>query len=133
MLPECFADIAYVKGFRDVEQAQRGSNGSTLKGKGLDVPLSVLSQQRLHVLKYFLKVPEHTAPAEPRCAKETLIEASRRAGCQRFWPTPNTTASKRTPSIPVLYSDGPNQVIPTATATATALPQLLDFYHAGQT
>ena len=57
ILPECFADIAYVKGFRDVEQAQRGSNGSTLKGKGLDVPLSVLSQQRLHVLEYFLKVP----------------------------------------------------------------------------
>ena len=97
-----------------MEQAQRGSNCSTLKGKGLDVPLSVLSQQRLHVLKYFLKVPEHTAPAEPRC------EAAKRAGCQRFWPTSSTIASKRTPSIPVLYSDGPNQVIPTATATATA-------------
>ena len=40
-----------------MEQAQRGSNGSTLKGEGLDVPLSVLPQQRLHVLKYFLKVP----------------------------------------------------------------------------
>ena len=48
VLPEDFEGIAYAKGFRDVEKAERGSKGSMLRGLALDVPLVVLSQQRLH-------------------------------------------------------------------------------------
>ena len=57
MLPDTsvFEEIAYAKAFRDTEQKGKGS---ILQGGGMGVPLAVLSQQRLHVIKYSPKVPE---------------------------------------------------------------------------
>jgi hypothetical protein len=107
VLPEEFEDIAHAKAFRDVEKAERGGNGSMLQGGGLDVPLAVLSQQRLHVVKYFLKVPEPTAPDghTVRCAQETLIDAAEARAAERFWPSPVDPAQPD-----VLYPKGTKQV-----------------------
>jgi hypothetical protein len=108
VLSEDFEGIAYAKGFRDVEKAERGSKGSMLQGLALDAPLVVLSQQRLHVIKYFLKVPELTAPPSGtvQCAKETLLSASAARAAERFWPSPVSKDHHD-----VLYPKGPNQVM----------------------
>ena len=107
VLPQDFEGIAHAKGFRDVEKAQCGSKGTMLQGLSLDAPLAVLSQQRLHVLKYFLQVPELTAPSEDtvQCAQETLLGAAAARASERFWPSP---VSKDHPNV--LYPNGPKQV-----------------------
>ena len=111
MLPDTcvFEEIAYAKAFRDTEQKGKGS---MLQGGGMDVPLAVLSQQRLHVIKYFLKVPELPADVHSynvgnqQCAHETMIGAAEALAAQRFWPSP---ASNDHPNV--LYSvPGPNLV-----------------------
>ena len=78
MLPEDFEAVAHAKAFRHVEQAQRGCKGTMLQGLGLDAPLSVMSQQRLFVVKYFLQVPECATDDGSRpSARETLMDAAR--------------------------------------------------------
>jgi hypothetical protein len=89
VLPEDFEAVAQAKAFRDVEQAQRGCKGTMLQGLGLDAPLSVMLQQRLFVVKYFLQVPECATDDGSRpSAKETLMEAARARAAVRFWPSP---------------------------------------------
>ena len=61
VLPDHFEDIAHAKAFCDVEKAAR-SKGSMLQGVALDVPLAVLSQQRLHVVKYYVTGPKAADP-----------------------------------------------------------------------
>ena len=78
---------------RDVEKAERarGQRINAVQGGGLAVPLAVLSQQQLHVVRYFLKVPEPTAPDGDtvRCAQETLVAKSAVGG---GWTTATTRA-----------------------------------------
>ena len=88
VLPDHFEDIAHAKAFCDVEKAAR-SKGSMLQGVALDVPLAVLSQQRLHVVKYYVTVPElAAADGTQHSANATLLDAARARAAERFWPSP---------------------------------------------
>ena len=88
-------------------------------------PLRVLSQQRLCFVKFILKVPERTATPQ-HCARETLLDAVQRAAHQRFWPTASSKPSVKYPDLPVLYADGPNQVI-VAVSSSCACSELKQY------
>ena len=102
VLPANFEEVNYAVCRRDPESAEKGK-GSKLSGVSLDAPLAIIAQQGLFFIKFVLVVaaPPNVARS---CAKETLIEASRRRAAERFWPTAADEGGT------ILYKKGPNQV-----------------------
>ena len=99
VLPANFEEVNYAVCRRDPEKGK----GSKLSGVSLDAPLAIIAQQGLFFIKFVLVVaaPPNVARS---CAKETLIEASRRRAAERFWPTAADEGGT------ILYKKGPNQV-----------------------
>jgi len=119
VLPDDYQSIVSAQGCQSLGQEARGK-GSKLQGMGMYAPLRTLDSRSIFFTKSKLKVPERTAaaPEDERCARGTMMDAVQRAAHQRFWPTVNNKPSVLYQTRPVLYADGPKQVLGT---TATPL------------